>query len=358
MESGSYYYRVRSKAGVDNYSFPSEVGVIVTSSSNGDVPVALAASEIGHNGFTANWSELPGEYKYELSIDSDFNFGSASPIIEDGVDGTGIAGSSHVVVGFSSGTIYYYRVRSRNSFNVSSGYSNKVGVLTLPGVPEVKESDLHNPGSNSFRANWSPPSDPYSPSGYDLEISTSSVFFVDSIVRFYSGIGDTSLVLGDLESGFQYYYRVRSVNRSGVSVWSGAIVSPFYPISPMVVVSDTGSTEFTIVWDSVTGADGYRLSVSLVSDFGCCLLADFVDVSDTSYSLSGLVPGSRYYYKVSSIKGIYQYASDPFIGSVLLYPGVPILRDSRYVSGGVELGWRYTSVSDSALLQVSRGWYF
>ena len=104
----------------------------------------------------------------------------------------------------------------------------------------------------------------------------------------------------------------------------------------------------------MSGADGYRLSVSLVSDFGCCLLVDVVDVSDTSYSFFDLVPGSRYYYKVSSIKNVYQYSSDPFVGSVLLYPGVPILRDSRYVSGGVELGWRYTSVSDSCLLQVSR----
>ena len=254
-----------------------------------------------------------------------------------------------------SGTIYYYRVRSRNNLTIlSSDYSNKIGVLTLPGVPGIKESDLQNPGSNSFRANWSPPSDPYAPSGYDLEVSRSDTFSVDSIVRFYSGIGDTSFISDDLEAGVRYYYRVRSVNRSGVSEWSNSIAAPFYPISPMVVVSDTGSTEFTIVWDSVAGVDGYRLSVSLVSDFGCCLLIDTENVSDTSYSLSELLPGSRYYYKVSSIKNVYQYSSDPFVGSVLLYPGVPILRDSRYVSGGVELGWRYTSVSDSALLQVSR----
>ena len=41
------------------------------------------------------------------------------------------------------------------------------------------------------------------------------------------------------------------MNRSGVSEWSNSIVAPFYPISPMVVVSDTGSTEFTIAWNSV-----------------------------------------------------------------------------------------------------------
>ena len=352
--SGTYYYRVRSKAGIDNYSFPSEVGIIVTSSSNSDVPIALGATDIGFGGFTSNWSEVSGEYKYELSIDSDFNFVSGLTVVIDGDDGTGIAGTSHVVdEGLTEGTIYYYRVRSRNSFNVSSGYSNKVGVLTLPSVPEVKESDLFSASGKSFRANWSPPSDPHAPSGYDLEVSMSDKFPVGSIIR-YSGIGDTSLILGDLEAGDQYYYRVRSVNRSGVSEWSGVILSPFYPISPVVVVSDTGSRNFDIVWNSVVGADGYRLSVSLVSDFGCCLLVDTENVSDTSYNLSGLIPGSRYYYKVSSIKNIYQYASDPFVGSVLLYPGVPILRDSRYVSDGVELRWRYTSVSDSALLQLSR----
>ena len=353
VESGSYYYRVRSKAGVDNYSFPSEVGIIVTSSSNSKVPVALPASKVGYDSLTANWSEVSGDYKYELSIDSDFNFAGLTVVI-DGDDGTGIAGISHVVdEGLTEGTIYYYRVRSRNSFNVSSGYSNKVGVLTLPGVPEVKESDLFSASGKSFRANWSPPSDPNAPLGYDLEISMSDKFSVGSIIR-YSSISDTSLILGNLEAGDQYYYRVRSVNRSGVSVWSGFTLSPFYPISPMVVVSDTGSTEFTISWVAVTGADGYRLSVSLVSDFGCCLEVDAVDVSDTSYNLFDLVPGSRYYYRVSSLKNIYQYASDLFVGSVLLYPSVPILRDSRYAFDGIELRWRYTSVSDSALLQVSR----
>ena len=197
VEYGAYYYRVRSKAGIDNYSFPSEVGLIVTSPSNSDVLIALAASDIGFGGFTANWSELSGEYTYQLIVNTDFDFDVSTEFVFDGI-GMGIAGCNHVVGGLETGTIYYYRVRSRNSLSIlSSDYSNKIGVLTLPGVPFAKESDLQNPGSNSFRSNWSPPSDPYSPLGYDLEISM-AMDFVDGSNFLYSGIGDTSFILSNL----------------------------------------------------------------------------------------------------------------------------------------------------------------
>ena len=100
VEYGAYYYRVRSKAGVDNYSFPSEVGLIVTSPSNSDFLIALAASEIGYDGFTANWSELPGEYTYQLIVNTDFDFDVSTEFVFDGI-GMGIAGSDYVVEGFN-----------------------------------------------------------------------------------------------------------------------------------------------------------------------------------------------------------------------------------------------------------------
>ena len=144
------------------------------------------------------------------------------------------------------------------------------------------------------------------------------------------------------------------MNSSGQSEWSDTIASPSYPAAPDVDVSKISSSGFEIRWKSVDHADGYRITVSLASDFGCCLLVDREDVSDTMYSVSGLAPGSVYYYRVSSLRNSYQYESDYSVGEVLLSPGVPILRDSRYVSSGVELSWRPTGPSKYYLLQISK----
>ena len=348
--SGSYYYRVRSRAGEDNYSFPSEVGLIVTDAPpNSSVPVARAASDIGFDIFTANWDGVGTGYTYEISVDTDFGFGSSAEF----VFGNNIAGVDTVVTGLARGTVYYYRVRSKDGSNVLSDYSNKIGVLTLPGIPEIAQGDIVDVAATSFRILWSPPSDPHAPSSYDLEISKSKDFPVSSSFT-YSGIGDTSLFLFGLDAGEQYYYHVRSVNSSGQSEWSDDIASPSYPVAPNVSVPSRSSSSFEIKWDSVAHADGYRVSVSLASDFGCCLLVDREVVSDTMYSVSALAPGNVYYYRVSSLQNIHQYESDYSVGEVLLSPGVPILRDSRYVSDGVELSWRPTSPSTFYSLQISR----
>ena len=189
--SGSYYYRVRSRAGEDNYSFPSEIGLIVTDApENSFVPVALAATDIDFDKFTANWENLGSEYTYDINVDTsfDFNSGVANFSMSD------IAGVSQDVTGLARGTVYYYRVLSKDAMSSLSDYSNKIGVLTLPGIPEIAEGDIVDASATSFRVLWSPPSDPHAPSSYDLEISKSDDFLSGSSV-IYSGIGDTSLFL-------------------------------------------------------------------------------------------------------------------------------------------------------------------
>jgi hypothetical protein len=60
------------------------------------------------------------------------------------------------------------------------------------------------------------------------------------------------------------------------------------------------ANSFTATWGSVTGANGYRLDVSTTISFSSCLPGyQDLDVGNvTSYSVTGLMSKTTYYYRV------------------------------------------------------------
>ncbi len=62
-----YYYCVSAKAG-DNVSMPSEEQDVVIRINELDAPVALEASDVDDNGFTANWEATENAESYKVSV--------------------------------------------------------------------------------------------------------------------------------------------------------------------------------------------------------------------------------------------------------------------------------------------------
>ncbi len=91
-------------------------------------PVALAASAIATNGFTANWSSASGATGYRLDVSTSSTFEGYTTGYDD-LD-AGIA-TSLTVTGVTLDQPYYYRVRAYNASGVS-GYSNVIVVMTNP----------------------------------------------------------------------------------------------------------------------------------------------------------------------------------------------------------------------------------
>lgn len=87
-------------------------------------PIASPASIVNPTAFQANWQIFPGAISYELDVSTELYFGSYVYQNISTVD------TFYGVVGLTSGTTYYYRVKAILSGGGVSLYSNTISVTT------------------------------------------------------------------------------------------------------------------------------------------------------------------------------------------------------------------------------------
>lgn len=116
-----------------------------------------------------------------------------------------------------------YRVRARSINLISGGkvYSDWTdftdGQITIPSVP-AGITKMRGSSSTSIYLEWSPVN---SAETYDIEYTTKLNYFDNSSeTKTVSGIEFAHFELTGLESGEEYFARVRAVNKKGKSAWS------------------------------------------------------------------------------------------------------------------------------------------
>ncbi|MCD4790344.1 MAG: fibronectin type III domain-containing protein, partial [Bacteroidales bacterium] len=204
-----YYYRVRAY----NTGGMSGSSNTITLKTAPAVPVATAASNVGTENFYANWGFVADATSYRLDVNDQPDFAGTS-ILDNEV----VTNTYKNVIGLTSGTTYYYRVRSYNGN--SSGNSNIITAITCCNSPTATyATDIEH---DEFTANWSAPAGG-APDYYKLDVSlnqnfSSYVFGFENLTVYPL----TKTVTG-LTQNTSYYYRVRAVNVNGASVNSNTI---------------------------------------------------------------------------------------------------------------------------------------
>jgi peptidyl-prolyl cis-trans isomerase B (cyclophilin B) len=104
----------------------------------------------------------------------------------------------------------------------------------------------------------------------------------------------------------EYYYRVRASNGGRRGPWSETR-SYTTGIATAALGSPLNGTTnvarpVTLVWNRALGATSYRVQVSNSLGFGT-LLADQAGLTDTTYTVEGLDPGVRYYWRIQATDG-------------------------------------------------------
>jgi len=169
-------------------------------------------------------------------------------------------------------------------------------------LPEDEDDDVTIPARLSWMRNehaWS----------YEFEVSPKSDF--SEITYRRSSLLDTTSRAYYLKLNTTYYWRVRCENGGGSGEWSA--VRSFStvagkPIAPMLLSPENDAmgltTDVSLTWLPVDGAESYHLVVEYKQLNMYVTLTEELQLMDSTFSVSGLTNGERYYWRVRAQNGM------------------------------------------------------
>ncbi|MGO8670935.1 MAG: malectin domain-containing carbohydrate-binding protein, partial [Capsulimonadaceae bacterium] len=178
----------------------------------------------------------------------------------------------------------------------------------------------------------------------------------ESATAIASGTTTTSYTDTTVTNGTAYYYEVASINASGTSARSNeATATPGTAPSPPTNVTVTiGNAQNVISWTASAGATSYNVLRGTASN-GEATTPIVTGLTATSYTDSGLVNGTTYYYEVEALNA-YGTSAPSSQASGTPEPGIPPAPAGLTATGGttqVALAW--TASSGATSYNVYRG---
>jgi RHS repeat-associated protein len=195
---GTRYYYVVQAGNSSGWSANSAEKNVLT---RPDPPITNLGTNMTVSSFTASWSPVLSAASYDLEVSID-NFSTVLLTF------SGLTVTTKEVMGLTTGTTYYYRVRANNATGPSV-YSTPVTVATALVAPLATKSTAIT--SSSFTANWNSSTGATS---YRLDVATDIGFL--NILPAYNDlvVNNTSQLVSGLLPKKSYYYRVRAFKLS------------------------------------------------------------------------------------------------------------------------------------------------
>ena len=294
----TYYYVVQSVNSVgSSTNSPESLGVTPSAAISAVAPAPPASVTIGsatHQSVTVNWTASPGASFYTVYRSTLFNNGGGA----SNVLGTIVLNNTNTTTSFTDttptdGGIYSYAVTATGPGGTSSNSTAAVGV-PLPAPPAIAPGSLTgNFVSSSVVLHWS---NVPGAVGYIIRRSTSN----GGPYSYVQNVTETTYTDTGLNPGTTYYYQVTAVNAAGVSPSATLTVVPA-PLAPISLSAIAGNGQVTLSWTSVPGVTGYYLFSGPDSGDETNLVVG--NYSGTSFTNTGLLNGTTYYYLVASTNG-------------------------------------------------------
>jgi hypothetical protein len=309
IAGGDYKWRVRSTDGssTSDWSTTETFSVISSIANNPIVPTPswpVGGAIVYSNTVQLNW--YLGAFATGLIYDIELRAGSlnGTPTI------VGITSLNTTVSNLTSGTTYFWRVRSSNG-SITSGWSITESFQTISSAVTATVPILSWPIGGATVYTNSPTLSWYlnSPSGgitYELQYGANSNM---SGAVTVSGLTSNQTILNGLTSGAIYYWRVRSFD--GIVYSSFSATESFVTFAgnsasvvPVAASPAEGifieSSSAMLSWFLPTQGDvaNYELQYSKNSEM---LNATNLKMNSTSQILSGLESGKSYYWRVRSV---------------------------------------------------------
>jgi fibronectin type 3 domain-containing protein len=250
-----------------------------------------------------------------------------------------------LVANLTNGTTYSFWLATGNSrTKLSNTVSNIVSAtpMTVPGAPTGL---IETPGNAGVTLSWAAPaSDGGSPvTGYEIYAGTSPGGETGTPVDS-SPVTATSYTAADLTNGTTYYFTVVAINAAGQGPPSGE--EPATPVTvpgaPAGLTATPGNAQVTLSWAAPASTGGspvtsYDIYTGTTADSSGG--APLATVTGTAVTVTGLVNGTTYYFKVTALNRVGEGAAAQMPAIPVTVPGAPTGLHATPGNARVTLSW-------------------
>ena len=167
------------------------------------------------------------------------------------------------------------------------------------------------------------------------------------IYRFVDETEERTYIVGDLVPSSTYYFKVSSIDVSGMespqsAYAEGLTTAQTIPVPGNVRASSVSASSILVSWNVAAGASSYKVYRSNAATGPYSLLTTTV-ITATSYSDGGLNPSTAYYYMVSAVttQGESEQAGPAHAATTAegVVPAPAGLQVSSVSGNSVQIGW-------------------
>jgi large repetitive protein len=322
-EATKYCFRIRAYNDPTDYRYSSP-GTPVTTLVSAPTWIATPITNVARTTLSLTWNADPNGnggngYFIERSINNftsvQTNYSTTTPHLPN-----------YNITGLTAGTLYYFRVSTKNIDGVAGVPSSVQSATTVPAIPTISPVTAT---MSSITINWTNVIGETGYEGQSIQIGTDTCATADwtGAASFNTTVDTVTKTFNGLTYGPYYCYRVRAVNASGGNTaadWST-------PVSKMpLLAAPTGlsfpaprtASEINLSWNPVVGNNGYKIERS-TDNITFSTLTPEAPAGATTYQNTGLAAGTLYYYRISTKNPKNDYSDPCPVGSAKTSPVAP-----------------------------------
>jgi transcriptional regulator CtsR len=292
----TYFYRVRAVNGAGNSAYSNEASATTPLH---EVPANLSATAVSSTTIYLTWTYQSAN-QTGFQIERKTGAGGTYALIVTVASNA----TTYIDTGRTEGTTYFYRVRAVVGTGNYSAYSNEASATTsssLPAAPVNLSAAAVSP--SQINLSWTDQSG--NETGFQIERKTGAGGTYALIVT--KAANSTTYSDSGVAEGTAYFYRVRAANGAGNSAYSNeasATTSASLPAAPVNLSAAAASvSQINLSWtDQSLNETGFQVERKTGAG-GTYALIGMRPANDTSYSDSGLVEGTPYFYRVRAVNG-------------------------------------------------------
>ena len=301
-------------------------------------PNLTSVTSVEYNAIELKWDKVDGAngYKIYRKLPSDKNYKELITLYGQT--------DKYTDQTVTCGTTYQYIIKSfryENGKTYTSGNNSAVSCKVVPPVVKVKVAST---GYNSLNVSWEKVN---GATGYRIYFKKDNAKNWTTLATFENG-SLTSCEHRKLTTGVNYTYTVRAYYKDGSkTIWgdfnkTGVTKKPVTSAPKLVSVTSSTATNVTVKWDSVSGANGYKVMRKADGSKTWSTIGT-TNSKRLSYTDKKVSCGVKYHYTVRAYRNV---SKKPVLGSynsngleIMTIPDRPVVSVSSANYNKLNVSW-------------------